>query len=91
MTDKEIIICIVEFYSVLHIGEAIIIRDFVIAFHKCCQFDFALDLWEGMSDALNFNVMFSPRGALFLGHSDGDMTALAQRGAEPSSMIFGRL
>ncbi|MDR6847110.1 sarcosine oxidase subunit beta family protein [Sphingomonas sp. BE137] len=43
-------------------------------------FDFALDLWEGMSDALNFNVMFSPRGALFLGHSDGDMTALAQRG-----------
>jgi sarcosine oxidase subunit beta len=43
-------------------------------------FDFALDLWEGMSDALNFNVMFSPRGALFLGHSDGDMTVLAQRG-----------
>lgn len=43
-------------------------------------FDFALDLWDGMSDALNFNVMFSPRGALFLGHSDGDMTALAQRG-----------
>ncbi|MFA6124446.1 sarcosine oxidase subunit beta family protein [Sphingomonas sp.] len=43
-------------------------------------FDFALDLWEEMSDALNFNVMFSPRGALFLGHSDGDMTALAQRG-----------
>jgi heterotetrameric sarcosine oxidase beta subunit len=43
-------------------------------------FDFALGLWEGMSDELNFNVMFSPRGALFLGHSDSDMTALAQRG-----------
>ncbi|WP_010187718.1 sarcosine oxidase subunit beta family protein [Sphingomonas sp. PAMC 26605] len=43
-------------------------------------FDFALDLWDGMSDALNFNVMFSPRGALFLGHSDSDMTQLAQRG-----------
>jgi heterotetrameric sarcosine oxidase beta subunit len=43
-------------------------------------FDFALGLWEGMSDALNYNVMFSPRGALFLGHSDSDMTALAQRG-----------
>ena len=43
-------------------------------------FDFALQLWEGMSDELNFNVMFSPRGALFLGHSDSDMTQLAQRG-----------
>jgi len=43
-------------------------------------FDFALGLWEGMSDELNYNVMFSPRGALFLGHSDADMTQLAQRG-----------
>jgi heterotetrameric sarcosine oxidase beta subunit len=43
-------------------------------------FDFALGLWEGMSDALNYNVMFSPRGALFLGHSDSDMTRLAERG-----------
>ena len=43
-------------------------------------FDFALRLWEGMSDELNYNVMFSPRGALFLGHSDSDMTLLAQRG-----------
>ena len=43
-------------------------------------FDFALKLWETMSDELNFNVMFSPRGAMFLGHSDSDMTALAQRG-----------
>ena len=43
-------------------------------------FDFALNLWEGMSDDLNYNVMFSPRGALFLGHSDSDMTMLAQRG-----------
>ena len=43
-------------------------------------FDFALNLWEGMSDELNYNVMFSPRGALFLGHSDSDMTMLAQRG-----------
>jgi heterotetrameric sarcosine oxidase beta subunit len=43
-------------------------------------FDFALNLWDGMSDELNYNVMFSPRGALFLGHSDSDMTMLAQRG-----------
>jgi sarcosine oxidase subunit beta len=43
-------------------------------------FDMALGLWEGMSDELNFNIMFSPRGALFLGHSDGDMRQLAERG-----------
>ncbi len=40
----------------------------------------ALKLWEGLSDELNYNVMFSQRGAIFLGHSDGDMTRLAERG-----------
>ena len=43
-------------------------------------FEFSLKLWETMSDELNYNVMFSPRGALILGHSDADMTRLAQRG-----------
>ena len=43
-------------------------------------FEFSLKLWETMSDELNYNVMFSPRGALVLGHSDSDMTRLAQRG-----------
>jgi heterotetrameric sarcosine oxidase beta subunit len=42
--------------------------------------EFSLKLWEGMTQELNFNVMFSQRGALFLGHSDGDMTRLAERG-----------
>ena len=42
--------------------------------------EFSLKLWEGMSLDLNFNVMFSPRGALFLGHSDSDMLQLAQIG-----------
>ncbi|CAN5383426.1 sarcosine oxidase subunit beta family protein [soil metagenome] len=42
--------------------------------------EFSLQLWEGMTDELNYNVMFSPRGAVFLGHSDSDMTQLAQRG-----------
>jgi len=40
----------------------------------------SLQLWEGLSAELNYNVMFSQRGALFLGHSDGDMTRLAERG-----------
>ncbi|WP_295524720.1 sarcosine oxidase subunit beta family protein [Novosphingobium sp. Chol11] len=43
-------------------------------------FDFGLKMWEHLSDELNYNVMFSPRGAMFLGHSDADMTMLAQRG-----------
>ena len=42
--------------------------------------EYSLKLWEGMTDELNYNVMFSQRGAVFLGHSDSDMTQLAQRG-----------
>ncbi|MFC0590687.1 sarcosine oxidase subunit beta family protein [Novosphingobium aquiterrae] len=43
-------------------------------------FEFGLKMWEHLSDELNYNVMFSPRGAMFLGHSDADMTRLAERG-----------
>jgi len=43
-------------------------------------FEHSLKLWHGLSDELNYNVMFSPRGALFLGHSDADMARLAERG-----------
>ena len=43
-------------------------------------FEFGLKLWHNLSDELNYNVMFSPRGAMFLGHSDGDMVKLAERG-----------
>ncbi len=39
-----------------------------------------VSLWEHLSDELNYNVMFSQRGSLTLGHSDADMTILAQRG-----------
>jgi sarcosine oxidase subunit beta len=42
--------------------------------------ELSMKLWEGLSEDLNYNVMFSQRGALFLGHSDSDMTQLAQRG-----------
>ena len=43
-------------------------------------FEFGLKMWEHLSDELNYNVMFSPRGAILLGHSDGDMVRLAERG-----------
>ena len=42
--------------------------------------EFSLQKWETLSDSLNYNLMFSQRGAVFLGHSDADMTRLAERG-----------
>lgn len=40
----------------------------------------ALQMWEGLSRELNFNVMFSQRGVINLAHSTGQMDALARRG-----------
>ena len=42
-------------------------------------YDFALRLWENLSLELNFNVMFSPRGVLNLGHSLQDMRDIERR------------
>ena len=42
-------------------------------------YEFALKLWEGLSQELNFNVMFSPRGVLNLGHSLQDMRDIERR------------
>lgn len=43
-------------------------------------YEHSMKLWEGMSRDLNFNVMYSPRGQLNLGHSPAQMDALARRG-----------
>ena len=43
-------------------------------------FEFSLKLWEGLSQALNFNVMLSQRGQIVLGHSPAQMDGLARRG-----------
>lgn len=42
-------------------------------------YEFALKLWEGLSSDLNFNVMFSQRGVLNLGHSLQDMRDIERR------------
>ena len=42
-------------------------------------YDFALKLWENLSRELNFNVMFSPRGVLNLGHSLQEMRNIERR------------
>src|SRR4029077_2801585 len=36
-------------------------------------YDHALKLWEGLSQDLNYNVMFSPRGVLMLAHTIQDI------------------
>src|SRR5690606_3367255 len=43
-------------------------------------YEHSLKLWEGLSQELNFNVMFSQRGVLNLFHSDGQRDAAARRG-----------
>lgn len=43
-------------------------------------FEFSMQLWEGLSQALNFNVMLSQRGQIVLAHSPAQMDVLARRG-----------
>ena len=43
-------------------------------------YEHSLKLWEGLSEDLNYNVMFSQRGVLNLAHSDAQMDAAARRG-----------
>ncbi len=43
-------------------------------------YEHSLKLWEQLSIDLNFNVMFSPRGVLFIAQSEGAVDHLRQRG-----------
>ena len=42
-------------------------------------YDHALDLWEGLSRELDFNVMFSQRGVMNLAHNEHDVRELKRR------------
>ena len=42
-------------------------------------YDLSLELWEGLSQELNYNVMFSQRGVLNLGHNLQDMRDIERR------------
>jgi len=42
-------------------------------------YEFALKRWEGLSEELNFNVMYSPRGVLNLGHGLQEMRDIERR------------
>ena len=43
-------------------------------------YEHAMKLWEGLSRALNYNVMFSSRGLLHLAHNVHDMQEIGRRG-----------
>jgi sarcosine oxidase subunit beta len=43
-------------------------------------YEHSLKLWEGLSQDLNFNVMYSPRGVLNLAHTYAELDAQARRG-----------
>lgn len=42
-------------------------------------YEHSMDLWRGLSHELNYNVMFSPRGYLFVGVSPAGMDAQVRR------------
>ena len=43
-------------------------------------YEWSMKLWEGLSQDLNYNVMFSQRGILNLAHSPGQLDDYARRG-----------
>ncbi len=43
-------------------------------------YDHSVKLWENLSQELNYNVMFSPRGLLHLAHTVHDMQEIQRRG-----------
>ena len=48
-------------------------------------YEHALKLWEGLSQELNYNVMYSPRGVMMLAHNVHDVQVLqAPRSCQPA-------
>lgn len=43
-------------------------------------YEFSLKLWEGLSQELNYNLMVSQRGTLYLAHDEGQWSGLARLG-----------
>ena len=50
-----------------------IIRSNYLYDESAALYDHALKLWEGLSQALNYNVMYSARGVLMLAHNHHDV------------------
>ena len=50
-----------------------IIRSNYLQDASAALYEHALKLWEGLAQALNYNVMYSPRGVLMLAHNEHDV------------------
>jgi len=57
-----------------------IVRSNYLLRENALFYEHSLKLWEGLSQDLNFNVMFSQRGVLNLAHSKAQMDGFARRG-----------
>jgi len=53
-----------------------IIRSNYLFDESAALYDHALKLWEHLSQALNYNVMFSPRGVMMLAHNVHDVQVI---------------
>ncbi len=56
-----------------------IVRSNYLLEESVAIFEHSLKLWEGLSQELNFNLMFSQRGVYNLGHNLQDMRAIERR------------
>ena len=43
-------------------------------------YEYGMKLWENLSQELNYNVMYSPRGIINLAHSDAQLNTYSRRG-----------
>jgi len=56
-----------------------IIRSNYLFDESAAIYNHALDLWKGLGQELNFNIMMSHRGVLNLAHDEGEMRQLKRR------------
>ncbi|MDX1711622.1 MAG: sarcosine oxidase subunit beta family protein [Rhodovibrionaceae bacterium] len=56
-----------------------IVRSNYLWDESAALYEHALRLWEGLSQELNYNVMFSQRGVLNLAHNEHDMREISRR------------
>ena len=57
-----------------------IIRSNYLMDESAALYDHSVKLWEGLSQDLNYNVMFSQRGLLHLAHNEHDLHEIGRRG-----------
>ncbi len=57
-----------------------IVRSNYLWDESAALYDHAVKLWENLSQELNYNVMYSPRGLLHIAHTVHDMQEIGRRG-----------